>query len=62
MKAFEDLCPICEICGEPITDETFRRIGNECFHDSCIETVNTDTWVENRREDEYIREDVSYSS
>ena len=54
MKTFEDLCPICEICGEPITDETFRRIGNECFHDSCIETVNTDTWVENRREDEYI--------
>ena len=42
------------ICGEKITDETYRRIGDEYYHDSCIETGNTDTFVENRRMEEEI--------
>ena len=53
-RTFEDLCPTCMICGEKITDETYRRIGDEYYHDSCIETGNTDTFVENRRMEEEI--------
>ena len=44
--AFEQKCPVCAICGEHITDDTFRRIGAECYHDDCIETVSTDSFVE----------------
>ena len=47
--AFAQKCPICEICGQRITDDTFRRIGNACYHDSCIETVQLDSYVEGVR-------------
>ena len=43
---YESKCPICAVCGERITDETFRRIDGECYHDACIETVDTDLYVE----------------
>ena len=47
--AFAQKCPVCAICGQRITDETFRRIGADCYHDSCIETVDTDLYVEGLR-------------
>ena len=46
---FEKYCPVCAICGERITDDTFRRIGRDCYHDECIETVQTDSYVEGVR-------------
>ena len=53
-RTFEDYCPVCAICGERITDEEYRRIGSEYFHDDCIETGSVDTYVENRRQEEEI--------
>lgn len=46
---YERFCPVCEICGERITDDIFRRIGSDCYHDGCIETVQTDSYVEGVR-------------
>ena len=51
-KTFEDYCPTCAICGEKITDEWYRRIGSEYFHDDCIEKGSVDTFVENRSMEE----------
>lgn len=48
-EEYERCCPVCEICGEHITDDIFRRIGSDCYHDSCIETVQTDLYVEGVR-------------
>ena len=55
-KSFEDYCPICEVCGERITDEYYRQIGSDTYHDGCIETRTTDTYVENRRAEDEIYE------
>ena len=56
-KKFEDYCPVCAICGERITDDTYRRIGSEYFHDDCIDTLQTDTFVENQKMMEEIYAD-----
>ena len=57
-KSFEDYCPVCQICGERITDDFFRQIGTDTYHDGCIETKTTDIYVDNQRaEDEIYGED-----
>ena len=42
-------CPVCDCCGEPITDETFKKIvyrGKTLrFHDDCIETRYTEDYI-----------------
>ena len=54
MKTYEDYCPVCAICGDVISDDEFRRIGDDCYHDSCIDTVQTDIYVENKRMEESL--------
>ena len=49
-RKFIRMCPCCEECGEPITDDVVRVIGNKCFHDDCIESVSLDTWLANYEE------------
>lgn len=44
---FIRMCPCCAVCGDPITDDVVRVIGNECYHDDCIERVSLDTWLDN---------------
>ncbi len=46
LARFESMCPVCAICKERITDESFRRIGKDCYHDSCIDTVCLDSYIE----------------
>jgi hypothetical protein len=48
----KDEYPICEVCGEPITDDYFIEIEGECYHRKCVER-SLDTWLENRRNDVY---------
>lgn len=61
IRPFEYYCPFCDICGERITDEEFLTDGKNNYHHpryrDCLETVQTDTYVENQRlggEDEYL--------
>ena len=39
--------PICEVCGERITDDYFIRIEGECYHTRCVE-VSLNTYLQNK--------------
>lgn len=43
---YEQRCPICAACGDRITDDYFLRIGSDCFHEGCVERIQTDFYVE----------------
>ena len=44
--AFENLCPVCDICGERIVDDYYYQIGNMIFHLDCAERKSVDSYVE----------------
>ena len=44
--AFEALCPVCDICGEHITDDYFYKIGDTVFHLDCAERYSVERFVE----------------
>lgn len=45
----EKLLPICDICGERITDDYYLQIGDMILHESCAERHSVDSYIENRR-------------
>lgn len=47
--AYEALCPVCDVCGEHITDEFFYRVCGITFHFDCAERRAVDTYVEDKR-------------
>ena len=47
--AFEALCPVCDICGEPITDDYYYTVGGITFHEDCAEKHSVEDFVEGRR-------------
>lgn len=51
-EKFIKMCPLCEICGDHITDDYVRRIENRYYHDSCIEEVSLETYLQNLGEDD----------
>ena len=47
--AFAQKCPVCDICGEPITDDYYCQAGTLIFHESCMEHHSVDGYVEGLR-------------
>ena len=50
---YEKLCPVCDICGEHITDETYLDIDGRFMHLSCLKHEYerwTDDYVRNEEE------------
>lgn len=47
--ASEQLCPICDACGDRITDDYFLRIGEYCYHEGCVEHVELDFYLDEKR-------------
>lgn len=45
---WESKTPICDICGEHITDEYYYRIGDITFHLECAERYTVDSFVETK--------------
>ncbi len=45
----ESRCPICDCCGEPITDETFCKVNMRgkvlCFHWDCTVLRYTEDYI-----------------
>ena len=41
---YEKLCPVCDICGEHITDETYLDIDGLILHKGCI--TDFEKWTE----------------
>ena len=50
-EKFIKMCPICEMCGDHITDDYFLRIGSDCYHKDCVEEVSLETYLQNLGED-----------
>ena len=45
---YEAMCPVCDICGEHITDDYYYKIGNTVFHLDCAERYSVDSFVETK--------------
>ena len=45
---WESMTPVCDICGEHITDDYYYKIGNTVFHLSCAERYSVDSFVETK--------------
>ena len=49
---YEEKCPVCDSCGEPITDETYIETEYKGkilrFHKNCIETQYTSHYIEEK--------------
>ena len=55
-QEYEEHCPICDRCGEPITDETYYDIGGRILHEDCMQDECmkwTDDYVKNEKERRY---------
>lgn len=39
-------CPVCDLCGNTITEDYYIRIGDCCYHEYCTETCSTEDYVE----------------
>ena len=46
-----DDLPVCDCCGEPITDECLYEIGNEVWCERCVDglRVYVDTWMDRQK-------------
>ena len=47
--AYEDKCPVCDICGERILDEYYYKVGDITFHLDCAEKRSVDSYVNEGR-------------
>lgn len=51
-REYEEKCPVCDSCGEPITDETYTEIVYKGkilrFCDDCVSTQYTSDYIEER--------------
>ena len=47
--AYEALCPVCDVCGEHITDDYYYKVGGLTFHLDCAERRSVDAYVEEKR-------------
>lgn len=52
-EEYEKRCPVCDICGEPITDEYYYMVGGIKFHLHCAECHSVDSYVENNNDEEF---------
>ena len=43
--AYEQKCPVCDICGERITDDYYYTIGNITFHLDCADRHSVENYV-----------------
>ena len=43
---WEAKTPVCDICGEHITDDYFYKIGDTVFHLDCAERYSVERFVE----------------
>lgn len=47
---YEKKCPVCDVCGDPITDDYYYMVGGMKFHLSCAECHSVDSYVEANNE------------
>lgn len=45
---WESMTPVCDICGEHITDDYYYKIGDITFHLDCAERYSVDSFVETK--------------
>ena len=43
--AYEQKCPVCDICGEHITDDYYYTIGGITFHLDCADRHSVENYV-----------------
>lgn len=48
-QEFERLCPVCDVCGEPIKDDYYYEVGGMIFHLDCAERRSVDNYVEAKK-------------
>lgn len=48
--AYEKLCPVCDICGERITDDCYYKVGGIVFHLDCAERHSVESYMEEERQ------------
>jgi len=46
---YEKLCPVCDLCGEPITDDYYYEVGGIVFHLGCADRHSVDDYMEGQR-------------
>ena len=45
----ESLCPVCDICGERITDDYYYEVGGIVFHLDCAGRHSVESYMEGQR-------------
>ena len=45
-ERFIKMCPVCDVCGEHITDDYYYEIGGMKFHLDCCERHSVESYVE----------------
>ena len=51
-EEWEKLCPVCDKCGRPITDDTYYDVDGRLLHEDCMREEFrrfTDEYVERSR-------------
>lgn len=48
-ERFVKMCPICDICGERITDDYFYEVGGMRFHLDCADRRSVESYVEEQK-------------
>lgn len=47
---YEKLCPVCDLCGEPITDDYYYMVSGIVFHLGCAVRHSVDDYIEQERQ------------
>lgn len=47
---YEKLCPVCDVCGERITDDYYYKVGGIVFHLDCAERHSVESYMEEERQ------------
>ena len=60
MRDIEKYLPICDFCGEKITDETYYVIGGQIACHDCCDERYVDTYVTEQMETEGMDENDEF--
>lgn len=48
-ERFIKMCPVCDICGERITDDYYYEVGGMIFHLDCADRHSVESYVEGQK-------------
>lgn len=50
----ESLCPVCDVCGQRITDDYYYEVGGMIFHLDCAERHSVESYREEEKQNRWI--------